>query len=307
LIVTRLTGFLFLTAIGAGGQTFEAAIVKPAQPQPMGMIRIAMGGGPGTPDPGRITYENVALKQVLSTAFEVKSYQISGPAWLDSERYDITAKVPTGSTKEQMHVMLQNLLADRFGLTVHREKKEMASYILSVGKGGNKMKVADPDPPKDPNADDAPGPPAMPPAGMGRGAMGKDGFPEMNVRRGGRGGPMVMMMPGKAKMTCTKCSVSQLTDTLGNQLDRPVVDMTGLTGDYEFTLIFLPEFRNMPGMVPGGRGPGPGGAPGADVQEDAAPALLAAVQDQLGLKLDQKKAPIDLVMIDHLEKIPTEN
>jgi uncharacterized protein (TIGR03435 family) len=303
----RFTSFLCLTAAVCNGQTFDVASVKPAAAQPMGMIRIMTRGGPGTDDPGRINYENVTLKQVLNIAFDVKGYQISGPAWLDTERFDITAKVPQGSTKEQMHVMLQNLLADRFKMTIHREQKEMASYVLTVGKSGSKMKVAEPDPPKDPNAADAaPGPPPLP-GGRGPMVMGKDGFPEMPnaVRGGGRGGPMLMMMPGRAKMACTKCTMSQLADTLGNQLDRPVVDMTGLTGNYEFTLVFLPEFRNMPAPMmaaTAGRGPAP-----AEGTTDDAPALLAAVPDQLGLKLDQKKAPIDLVVIDHLEKVPTEN
>jgi len=116
---------------------------------------------------------------------------------------------------------------------------------------------------------------------------------------------MIQMMPGKAKMVCPRCSMARLADTLGNELDKPVVDMTGLTGDYEFTLIFLPEFRNMPGMMMAGRGPD--GAATPESSDDAAPALLAAVPDQLGLKLEAKKAPIDLVVIDHLEKIPTEN
>jgi uncharacterized protein (TIGR03435 family) len=311
--VTRLTSILCLTALSVCGQTFDVASVKPAAAQPMGMMRVMTRGGPGTDDPGRINYENVTLKMVLGIAFDVKGYQLSGPAWLDADRFDITAKVPPGSTKEQMHVMLQNLIAERFKMTIHREKKEMASYVLTVGKGGSKMKAAEPDPPKDPNATEpgglavqAPPPPPPPGPGGARGpmAMGKDGFPELPAAARGRGGPMMIMMPGKAKMTCAKCSMSQLTDTLGNQLDRPVVDMTGLAGNYEFTLVFLPEFRNMPGMVMAGRGPAPGGP---EATTDDAPALLAAVQDQLGLKLDQKKAPIDLVVIDHLEKTPTEN
>jgi uncharacterized protein (TIGR03435 family) len=301
----RLTSFLCLTAVAACGQTFDVASIKPAEPQPMGMIRIGMNGGPGTNDPGRINYENVSVKQVLTAAFDVKGYQISGSAWLDSERFDITAKVPQGTTKEQMHTMLQNLIADRFKMTFHREQKEMASYVLTVGKNGPKMKVSDPDPPSDPNT------PATPPPAPGRGprVIGKDGFAELPPGRGGRGGPSIQMMPGKEKMTCNKCSMARLTDTTGNQLDRPVVDMTGLTGNYDFTLIFLPEFRNMPGAVMAVLAGAPGGdaRPASDAQEETAPSLLAAVQDQLGLKLEQKKAPIDLVVIDHIEKTASEN
>ena len=134
--------FLFLLAAAvAGAQTpgprleFEVASVKPAPPPSGNMIRIGMGGGPGTPDPGRLNYEFVNLRMVLGEAYGVKSYQISGSSLLDTERFNMTAKVPPGTTKEQFRVMLQNLLADRFGLKLHREKKDLQAYSLVVGKG----------------------------------------------------------------------------------------------------------------------------------------------------------------------------
>ena len=99
-----------------------------------------MRGGPGSPDPGQITYSNVSLKNGSDDAYEVKGYQITGPKWLDSERFDIVAKIPKGATKEQFQMMLQNLLAERFKLTLHRETKELPIYALVVGKGGPKMK-----------------------------------------------------------------------------------------------------------------------------------------------------------------------
>ena len=99
-----------------------------------------MRGGPGSPDPGQITYSNVSLKQVLTNAYGIKSYQVSGPKWLDSERFDIVAKIAMGATKEQFQMMLQNLLAERFKLAVHHETKELPIYALVVGKGGPKLK-----------------------------------------------------------------------------------------------------------------------------------------------------------------------
>ena len=78
-------------------------------------------GGPGTPDPGRYTTSNMTLKGLLVSAYDVKAYQITGPAWIETERYDIVAKVPAGATKEQFRVMLQNLLAERFKIELHRE------------------------------------------------------------------------------------------------------------------------------------------------------------------------------------------
>src|ERR1039457_5492305 len=106
----------------------------------MGMMRVRMSGGPGTPDPGQLTYTNVSLKNILTNAYNVKGYQLSGPKWLDSERFDITAKIPMGATKEQFQLMLQNLLAERFKLTLHHETKELPMYALVVGKGGSKLK-----------------------------------------------------------------------------------------------------------------------------------------------------------------------
>src|SRR5579872_4136200 len=109
----------------AYGQTFDAASVKPAEPpKPDAHGRILMSGpsgGPGTKDPGRIRYPFMSLKNLLMNAFDVKGFQIVGPAWLDMERFDITATMPPQTTKEQFRVMLQNLLAERFKMQFHRE------------------------------------------------------------------------------------------------------------------------------------------------------------------------------------------
>src|SRR5271157_134132 len=139
-------GLVVFTSCAAWAQTaensptFEVASVKPAAPLTGNMIRVMMRGGPGTPDPGQITYNNVTLKDVLTNAYGVKRFQISGPGWLDSERFDIVAKLPRGATKAEFMVMLQNLLAERFKLTLHREKKDLPMYALVVAKNGPKMK-----------------------------------------------------------------------------------------------------------------------------------------------------------------------
>lgn len=313
--MTRLTAFLCLTAMIVQAQTFEVATIKPAEQSMNGLVRIGMNGGPGTSDPGRITYSGVPLQMVIANAFDIKNYQLSGPEAVLSERFDITAKVPAGATKEEARIMMQNLLADRFKMTFHREKKEMASYVLTVGSKGSKLQAVDAPPPDDPN-----NPPPSPPGRMtGPPKMGKDGFPELPVFAGRGGGPMMIMMPGKAKMTCTSCPLSRLADTLGNQLGKPVIDQTGLTGNFAFTLVFEPDMSNMKmmgggPMPPPGAGPvavavpGPGGGgPASDPGTDTAPPLLSAIQDQLGLKLEPKKAPAEFIVIDHIEKTPTEN
>jgi uncharacterized protein (TIGR03435 family) len=311
--------FVFLAALSAGAQTFEVASIKPTELSPNGMMRITANGGPGTADPGRITYSGVPLESFVTYAFDVKSYQISGPAAaVLSERFDLTAKVPAGATKEEARIMMQNFLAERFGMKFHRDTKEMASYVLTVGSKGSKMKPADAPAPVDPNS---PPPPPPPPGALARPKMGADGFPELPAAAGRGGGPMMIMMPGKAKMMCTSCAMARLVDTLSSQLGKPVVDMTGLAGNYAFTLFFEPDFSNMRmvggGPMPAGggggmaiavKGPGGDGPPSAnDAGMDTAPPLLSAIQDQLGLKLEAKKAPVEMIVIDHLEKAPTEN
>jgi uncharacterized protein (TIGR03435 family) len=265
-----------------------------------------MRGGPGTPDPGQITYNNVTVKNVLMNAYGVKGFQISGPGWLDSERYDIVAKLPRGATKAEFMVMLQNLLAERFKLTLHREKKDLPMYALVVGKSGPKLKESVDDP-----APKGGGPADGPLADRGKIAMGKDGFPVLPPGSGGRGATAMVMMNGNARMTASGQSMAGLSEMLSNQLALPVVDMTGLTGKYDFTLSFAPE--GLAGMrLPAGLPPPPGegepGMPAASAPDAPSnPNLITALQEQLGLKLEQRKGPVDLLVIDHLEKAPIEN
>ncbi len=203
-----------LPAQAADRPEFEVASIKPAPPPSGNMIRIGMAGGPGTPDPGRVNFEYVNLRQVLTRAYGVKSYQITGPSTLDSERFIITAKVPPGTTKEVFQVMLQNLIADRFKLTLHRENKELPAFSLVAAKGGPKMKVT---PEPDPNAVPPEPGQAAAPIAPGRMQMGKDGFPVMPA--GGRGMRM-MMMNGRAKLSGDGMTMAQLCESLTQQLDK---------------------------------------------------------------------------------------
>src|SRR5271154_7259431 len=102
-----------------------------------------MKGGPGTADPERLTYTNIALKTILLRAYGVLNYRLSGPDWLNSARFNIVAKVPPGATKEQLTLMLQNLVVERFNLTFHHETKETLVYELTAGKNGPKLKESD--------------------------------------------------------------------------------------------------------------------------------------------------------------------
>jgi uncharacterized protein (TIGR03435 family) len=293
--------------------TFEVASIKAAAPQQMGRMMVGMRGGPGTRDPGQVAFSNANLKMLLTQAYNIKDFQVSGPAALDTERFDIVAKVPRDATKEQFRVMLQNLLAERFKLALHKETREAAVYALLVAKGGVKMKESAPDAPADPNAPKAADaqPPPPPPGGPGGGGigpppMGRDGFP---APPGGaaRGSMMIMMGPKGLRMQAKGITMARLTDMLGMQTGRPVVDMTKLTAEYDITMDFSAEglqmMRGMPPMGP------PPGAPGPETGHDseASPTIFTAVQEQLGLRLESRKAPVDYFIVDHVEKAPTEN
>jgi uncharacterized protein (TIGR03435 family) len=300
--------------------TFEVASIKPSQmPTPDAGGRILIRGprgGPGTKDPGRIDYPFMTLKSILMTAYGVKNYQISGPGWLDTERFDINATMAPDTTKEQFQAMLQNLLLDRFKMSVHREKKESATYSLELVKAGKLKESTVAGLPVD-----ADNPPPLPPPGPPK--IGPDGFPVPPAALTSRPGIFMMMMPGRARLTGTAQTLQDLANRLSNQLNRPVLDNTGLSAKYDFILTYAPDPNEGPGrggpgpgggmMVavagPGaGSGPGPGSNDNLFVPDGETPQpLFGAIQSQLGLKLEPKKAEIDIIVIDKVEKTPTEN
>jgi uncharacterized protein (TIGR03435 family) len=304
---------------------FEVASIKTSAPLGNGRMMVGSRGGPGTNDPGRVNYSNANLRMLIVNAYGVKFNQVTGgPDWLDSERFDIVAKIPEGATKEQVKIMLQNLLADRFKLAIHRETKEMAMYALTVGSKGPKLKeteVVETPPPAAPAPGEGgrgDGPPPLPPPGRLR--VGADGCPETPPFAAGRGGNIMMMTPNGACMISNGQTMSGLADMLSNQFDRPVMDQTGLKGKYDFKLRFDPSSMpgrggmgmgmiKMAGPPPGGMpGDGDGGRRGPDAQErEQPPSIFAALQEQLGLKLEAKRGPVDLLVIEHVEKTPTEN
>ena len=246
----------------AAPPSFEVASVKPAAPQG-NIAKSAVGS-----DPGRIAYRNVPLKSLITRAFGLKSYQISGPSWLNSEFYDVVAKIPDGSPKDQVPLMLQQLLTERFKLATHRETKELAVYALLVGKDGPKLGKADEKLPAGPPAPGAP-----------RGGAPPDFGRRLEVRGMG---------------------TSELADgLLSAMLKRPVIDMTGIQGTYNFSLEFLlADPTAMGSGTTADTGPAPDSAP--------APTIFNALQ-KLGLKLEARKEPVEMLIVDHAEKVPTEN
>jgi uncharacterized protein (TIGR03435 family) len=318
----RLAALLTLSALAATAQTksFDVASIKPAAPPQAvpggGAFRMMMGPrfGPGTGDPTRWACDNCTLMLLLTQAYNLKRFQITGPAWLDTDRFDINARVPEGGTKDDLRLMQQNLLAERFGMKAHIEQKEMQVFDLVVGPKGHKLKESTA-PPVDPNAVAA---------GLGRGGpmqmkMGPDGFPDLPRDR-----TMTLSFNGNSKHQAVGEDMKQLTEMLSANLDKPVTDSTGLTGKYDFSLTFsggtgrggpgggmMMAIRTGPGPggPGGGTGPAGGGNPidGLDPDALTQPPLQKALQDQLGLRLEAKKGMSDMLLIEKIEKVPSEN
>jgi len=297
-------------AISAFAQTetpeFEAASVKVSPPPANGLFMVRMGGGPDSSDPGRVTYTGVNLKSLVAHAYGVKEFQVEGPAWLDGERYDVIATIPHGANKEQVGLMMQKLLADRFKLTLHHETKPMATFTLSVAKGGPKLQEIDPDNPPPLPPPPAGGPPLPPPPPGGGKMAGPGGSP--------RGGGFRMMMSPTGMRLTGNTTITRLCDLLSNLTDRPVVDLTELKATYAFDLSWTPEegqgigrkFAAI-GGAPAGGATSAGPQSPADNSNDPGQTLAQALQNNYGLKLEAKKNPADILVIDHAEKVPTEN
>jgi uncharacterized protein (TIGR03435 family) len=268
-LITALTGLFLLVASSARAQAsakeeFEVASVKPFIPNPNGWTS-RTEGGPGTSDPSRIRYLNLTFKSLLATAYGVENFMISGPAWLDSgERWIIDATIRQGATKEQVNQMLQNLLTDRFKMTLHRETRTAPLYELTVVKKGSQLREF---------VENAPAP-----ADGKLSTTEKDGF--VRIRPGPL--PVEFVGEGITHVWGRGETVSELVNFLSSELKARVVDQTGLTGKYDYNL----EFSEAP---------------------STAPDFVAALRDQLGLKLESKQGPVDLLVIDHVEKTPTAN
>ena len=331
---TVVTGMAVVMVCAAFGQSadialkFEVASIKQAPPPPDGNLMVRMGGGPG-----RLDYRSVSLKAMIQRACEVQDYQISGPDWMASTRFDVVAKLPADTARSGIPEMLRALLADRFKLAVHRETKELPMYALVVGKNGPKMKESEFDPTTPPlEAGRGTGGPASnggPAAGGGAGTAGgavrmsRDDTPQFAPSldcgpRGERAVPAGWFLRKKlGQVEGHGMNMASLVNLLGALLGRPVADQTGLKGNYDFDLDYAPdEGQPMslagvpPPPQPPGRGTGGGGegnVPSAGAPEVNGVSLFTALQSQLGLKLDTKKGPMDLIVVDHVEKTPTEN
>jgi bla regulator protein BlaR1 len=229
---------------------------------------------------------NTTLQMLIRVSYGVQDFQISGaPNWVNSDKYNVEAKMDKGTVDELRKLgedqqeparerMLQALLAERFKLTLHRETKELPVYSLVIAKNGPKLDGAKPG---DADSDDFKGP---------------DGQPV-------KGGHFIRM--GMGQLTGHDLGMAEMVHVLSQQLGRTVVDNTGLKGNYNWTLKWTPDQS-----APMFKGPEGGHATDNTASADSGPSIFTAIQEQLGLKLESKKGPVEILVIDHVEK-PSEN
>jgi uncharacterized protein (TIGR03435 family) len=279
--------------------TFEVASVKPFSPGSAGGGRKGGGGGPtgpGTSDPSRIHYAAIRLKDLVINAYNVKDFLIVGPDWLDSgdntTRFVVDATMPPETTKEQLRLMLQNLLAERFKLAIHRETRDLSQYSLTVARNGPTMKESLPTQfPKD-NAPPAPG-------GRRTESYDRYGFPSGPRQQAGT---WSWGINGRGRLGGAQATMQDLVNELMRSHVRELVtDETGLKGKYDFILTYSRPHVDMP------PGEMPDWVTNPPEVPEPIPDLFGAIQSQLGLKLEAKKRPAEVIVIDHIEKKPTEN
>jgi uncharacterized protein (TIGR03435 family) len=244
----RNTLALLLIATAAVGQqpAFDVASIRVAQREQ------GMQLEPVHFSPDSLTIRGATLKTAIAWAYHVMEYQVQGPNWLGFDHYDIVAKAAAPGTEDELRLMLQTLLAERFKVALHHETKVFQAYLLTVGKNGPKFQESE-----------------------------SEGASSVEARK------------ESMSVVVSRTPLSQLTDILSKVLQTPVVDMTGLTGRYDITLNLAKYLQD---LQPAGGGP-----------PDVVGVLLSGVQEELGLKLEAKKTPLDLLIIDTAEKIPAEN
>lgn len=240
---------------------FEVASVKISEPGGM--------GGEGSrkanlqAEPGSLNIRNLTFRSCVSWAYRLKDYQVSGTGWIENERYDIVAKAAGTAQEDDLRKMLQTLLAERFKLACHRETRELPVYILTVDKGGLKMKPSE-------------GP-------------GESSFQPVKG-------------PHRLAISVSHTSVAQFADLLGSGplQAQPVLDETGLVGAYDFAI----DIGRYLDLSQGHDGDGVRSPMDRSTIENA---VIMALREQLGLKVESKKHPVDMKVIDRAEKVPTEN
>jgi uncharacterized protein (TIGR03435 family) len=249
------------------GQTFEVASLRLSGPK---SVR-GSEGGPGSKDATRYSFGRASLDDLILVAYDVELFQISSKLPLDRDEFDLAAKVPAGATKDEFRAMLRNLVAERFHIKLHIESRDFAAFELVLAKGGTKLGTEA----------------ATKLAFQGDFPKLTPGKPGLISRNSMSRGQMVTEIRGQQE------PVAKLAEILRTAEPRPIVDKTGLTGRYDFTLEFSTDTLQ-------------GTAVGA-AETPGAPDLNTALREQLGLQIIAKKLPFDVVVVESFDRLPTEN
>jgi len=275
----------FLPGAALAQPAFEVASIKPSN-QTAGQVTAGVHI-----DGSQVRAAAMSFRDYIGMAYRLRSYQIQGPDWMAEQRFDLAATLPAGSSTAQFSDMMQTLLAERFNLKLHHEKKEFPVYVLEVAKTPLKLQASKPDP----NADAA------------------DKSVANVTGSGSAQGVSVNLGQGSSytfannRFEATKLTMMQFAGNLERFVDRPIVDMTGLDGRYDFGLDVTEEdYRLM--LIRAGVNSGVVLPPAAlRLLETGSPVSLFDALQKLGLKLDARKAPLDVVVVDEARKTPTDN
>jgi uncharacterized protein (TIGR03435 family) len=261
--------FYFFGLALAQQPAFEVASIKPFNPVSNQMWTSM------TADAGMVRYTNISLRACIRAAYRVRDFQVKGPDWMDDARFDISAKLPAGARLDQIPEMMQALLAERFKLVLSHDFKDQPVYALVISQGGPTLKRA-----------------VVNDDNRATTSLGPDGKPRSLVG--------YLYLPSGVRITATSATLSSLADVMSKFTEKPVVDMTGIDGSYEIEFTFVPE--NARTLVP----PGTTAPDGREIFSEPGIALVDALRKQ-GLKIENRKAPIEILTVNHLEHLPTDN
>jgi uncharacterized protein (TIGR03435 family) len=284
-------GLVLFAATSVAQPKFEVASIKPSMnPREARLAGVPLHAGTRIDD-ARVDMGSASLLMLIATAYKVEPYQITGPDWMGTTRFDILAKIPDGVSKAQVPEMIRALLEERFGLVARRETKDQPVYVLVARKGGIKLKQTDPDA----KPSDLPFPNGL-------------GGRIILVRGGGPGEwRTYSKLDEQIVFDALKITMPEFARAMMAYVDVPVLDKTDLPGSYDVVAMPVPGGPNLnrQAATPGRAGGG-GDLPPAEASIPSGVSIFKSVE-KLGLKLEKRTAPLERIVVDHLEKTPTGN